>query len=143
MNKLVNALVILSALATAVLLCLSLNAAEATIVFDAPTVNTDGTQLTDLTGYKLEAVKLQVAAVIVSNRVQSLAFTAGPTSTYSVASSTNAPVAGTVETNKLTMPAGWYVFRGRSVCGDRESTNCSAITNRVGTPTSIGVVIAR
>ena len=124
-------------------LAICASAADITIFWQCPSTNTDGTALSDVTGYEVDAVKLQVVASIVSNRVRGFVFLPGPTTTLAFAASTNAPTVGQVESNRTTLAAGWYIFTGRTVCGERESADCPPVTNRVGTPSTIGVVSVR
>ncbi len=119
--------------------------ADVLLAWDAPTNNTDGTALVDLTSYEVDAIRLGVTAVIVSNRVQSLTFSPASTTTVTFAAQTNAPVGLLTETNKMTgLTSGLYVFRARAVsaCG-AESADSNACTNRVGQPATITLRVVK
>ncbi len=121
------------------------HAADVTLAVQSPTQNTDGTALTDLWGYEIDSVRVTVSAVIVSNRVQGFTFAEGPTNTTFFPARTNAPVGTINETNKVTgLTAGIYYFRARAVVADAsESANSNTCTNRIGTPSTVPLVVIK
>lgn len=123
---------------------LACSAADVTLAWQYPATNTDGSSLTDLTGTELDAVRIIVSATLVSNRVQSLVFSPGATTTVFVAARTNAPAPGLQDSNTLSLAYGLYVFRARAVvAGEKESADSNAITNRVGTPGTVQLQVIK
>ncbi len=129
-----NALVILS------LISISYGV-DVKLAWDAPTNNTDGSALVDLTGYNVDYVRMAASSVIKSNKVESLYFLPIQTTTVFFASSTNAPVGTVTETNMVNLQSGLYIFTVRAVAATGvESTNSKAVTNRVGKPSTVPLI---
>jgi hypothetical protein len=135
---------LISGLLFLVLAC-GCHGADVTLAWDAPTNNTDGSVLDDLAGYELDVVRLGVTAIIVSNRVQSLAIASASTGTVTFAATTNKPVGLLTETNKMTgLASGLYVFRVRAlVSGGAVSVDSNSCTNRVGTPSTVPLRVVK
>jgi hypothetical protein len=119
--------------------------ADVTLAWDAPITNVDGSALTDLIGYKVEAVSMGVAAVIVSNRVQSLVFSPASTTVVTFLTQTNAPIGLITEINKITgLTSGLYMFRVRAIAASgAESADSNICTNRIGSPATVPLRVVK
>jgi hypothetical protein len=132
--------------AAAILLIASrAHAADVTLVIQSPTQNTDGTALTDLWGYEYDSTKVNVAWLYAGGRIGSFTFSTGATVTVFFPARTNAPTGVQWETNTVTgLTAGLYYHKVRAVAaGGFESADSMVLTNRVGSPGSVPLVLLR